>query len=174
MRPKTIITVVLLGFVGASVVYLVIKESGGKASDPARPQTNEQTGSTKEDAQIPVAWEKKVTNRKVVAYYFHGNMRCMTCRKIEAYTKEAMETGFPEALKDGRLELRVVNVDEPDNEHFVQDYQLVTRSVVIAEFEGERQKQWKNLQQVWELVGNKQAFLKYVQDQTGSYLEVPN
>ena len=174
MKAKKIITVVLLAFVVASVAYLVIKESGGISSAPARPDTNEQTTVTEEEPQIPGASEKKITNFKVVAYYFHGNMRCMTCRTIEAYAKEAIQAGFPEALKDGRLEFRVVNVDEPGNEHFVQDYQLVTRSVVIAEFEGDKQKQWKNLQQVWELVRNKQAFLKYIQDQTGSYLEVPN
>ncbi len=174
MRAKKTITVVLLAFVVASVVYLVIKESGGKASVPARPQTNEQTTITEEEPQIPGASEKEATNRKVVAYYFHGNMRCATCRTIEAYTKEAIQAGFPKALKDGRLEFRVVNVDEPDNEHFVQDYQLVTRSVVIAEFEGSKQKQWKNLEQVWQLVSNEQAFVKYIQDETGSYLEGRN
>ena len=174
MKAKKIITVVLLAFVVASVVWLVIKESGPKPSVPARPQTNEQTTTTAEKPKIPGASEKNVTNRKVVAYYFHGNMRCMTCRTIEAYAKEAIQAGFPEALKDGRLEFRVVNVDEPDNEHFVQDYQIVTRSVVIAEFEGDKQKQWKNLEQVWQLVRDEQAFLSYIQDETGSYLEVPN
>ena len=174
MKAKTIITVALLAFVVASVVYLVIKESGGISSLPARPDTNEQTTTTEQEPQIPGASEKKTTNRKVVAYYFHGNMRCATCRSIEAYAKEAIQAGFPKALKDGRLEFRVVNVDEPDNEHFVQDYQLVTRSVVIAEFQGGKQKQWKNLEQVWQLVRDKQAFLTYIQDETRNYLEVPN
>ncbi len=155
MKPKTIITVALLAFVVASVVYLVIKES----------RTAEQAIITGQEPQIPGSTEKKV-----LAYYFHGNMRCDTCRKIEAYTKKAIQAGFGEALKDGSLEFRVVNVDEPDNEHFVQDYQIVTRTVVIAEFEGPRRKQWKNLEQVWKLVGNEQVFLKYIQDETGSYL----
>ena len=174
MKAKTLITVVLLAFVIVSVVYLVIKESGPKLSAPARPDTNEQTTITEEDPQIPGAPEKKITSFKVVAYYFHGNMRCMTCRTIEAYTKKAIQTGFPDALKNGRLEFRVVNVDEPDNEHFVEDYQIVTRSVVIAEFEGPKQKQWKNLEHVWQLVSDEQAFVKYIQDETLSYLEVKN
>lgn len=156
MKPKTIITVVLLAFVIVSVVHLVIKES----------RTSEQNTITEQTTQIPFASEKKV-----IAYYFHGNMRCMTCRKIEAYTKKAIQTGFPDALKNGRLELRIVNVDEPDNEHFVKDYQIVTRSVVIAEFEGSEQKRWKNLGQVWQLVGDEQAFLKYIQNETDRYLE---
>src|SRR5450759_936094 len=29
--------------------------------------------------------------RKAVATYFHGNIRCVTCRKIEAYAQEAVQ-----------------------------------------------------------------------------------
>ena len=196
MKAKTIIAIVLLAFVVTSVVYLVIKESGGKSTTAVTPQTNEQstskttvpqaptvseqktdtpppqTADTENEPQIPVTSEKKVTHRKVVAYYFHGNMRCMTCRTIEAYTKEAIDTAFAEALKDNRLEWQVINVEEPSNEHFVQDFQLVTRSVVIAEVVDGKCIRWKNLQRVWELVrGDKEGFLKYVQDETKAYLE---
>ena len=164
MKHKTIVTAVLLAFVLASLIYLVVKETGGRSVSSSEPQKSE----------TPATSQAQNGSRKLVVYYFHGNMRCMTCRTIESYTKEAIQAGFPEALKDGRLEFRVVNVDEPDNEHFVQDYQIVTRSVVIAEFEGSKQKQWKNLSQVWQLVSNKQTFLKYIQDQTSSYLAVMN
>ena len=122
-------------------------------------------------AAMPEAAETTKAGSKLVAYYFHGNMRCMTCRTIEAYAKEAVNAGFPEALKDGRLEFRVVNVEEKANEHFVQDYQLVTRSVVLVQFADGKQEQWKNLARVWELTRDKEAFLKYVQDETRSYLE---
>ena len=158
MKAKTIITVVLLAFVGASVVYLVIKESDAKSTAPGAPQ-------------VPATSENKTKDRKVVAYYFHGNVRCMTCRTIEAYAKEAIDTGFPEALKDDRLEWQVINTDESANEHFVRDFQLVTRSVVIEEIADGKRTRWKNLQQVWELVQNKGAFLTYIQDETRAYLE---
>ena len=65
------------------------------------------TTITEEEPQIPVASEKKVINRKVVAYYFHGNMRCMTCRTIEAYAKEAIQakqTELEQAQRRGDLE----------------------------------------------------------------------
>ena len=95
----------------------------------------------------------------------------MTCRTIEAYTKEAIDTGFPEALKDDRLEWQVIDVDEPANEHFIRDFQLVTRSVVIEEIADGKRTRWKNLQRVWELVRSKGVFLKYIQDETRAYLE---
>ena len=199
MKAKTGITIILLAFVAASAFYLVIKELGSKSTCPVSPwmnekststtiapqtstvsgentvtptqQTAKQTVDTEKRPQSPVTSDKKVSRRKVVVYYFHGNMRCMTCRSIEAYTKEAIDTGFSEVLKDDRLEWQVINVEESGNEHFTQDFQLVTRSVVIAEFVDGKRTRWKNLQRVWELVRNKGAFLKYVQDETRAYLE---
>lgn len=103
---------------------------------------------------------------KTVVYYFHGNMRCSSCRKIEAYTEEAIRSGFSEALKNGTLELKVVNVEEPRNDHYVEDFQLYTRSVVVEKRSGNKQVQWKNLDKVWSLVRNKTAFMEYVQKET--------
>jgi hypothetical protein len=103
---------------------------------------------------------------KTVVYYFHGNMRCSSCKKIEAYTKEAVQSGFSEALNNGTLELKVVNVEEPGNDHYVQDFQLYTRSVVLERRSGGKPNQWKNLDRVWSLTRNKAAFMEYVQEQT--------
>lgn len=169
MKFKTIVAAVLLAFVAASVVYLVVREAGPVETAP---QANERAAST-EQGQPGAASE--TGRNKVVVYYFHGNTRCATCRTIEAYAKEAVETGFPEALTDGRLEWRAVNVDERDNEHFVRDFQLTTRSVVLERLADGKRKDWKNLQRVWELVrGDKAAFLKYVQDETRPLLEAGN
>ncbi len=164
MKPKTIVTVALLLFVAASVVYLVVKETGGK---PAQ-------NMTQPDAISPRTGQEQNTAAvsKVVAYYFHGNMRCMTCRAIESYAKDALQTGFADALKDGRLEWRVVNVEDPGNDHFVQDFQLSTRSIVLERIADGKRRDWKNLQRVWELVrGDKEDFLKYIRDETKAYLE---
>jgi hypothetical protein len=106
----------------------------------------------------------------VVAFYFHGNVRCATCRKIEAYTDEAIHAGFAEALDNGTLTWSVVNVDEPDNKHFVEDFELVTRSVVLAEYRDGAIVRWKNLDKVWQLVRSKGGFVEYVQDEASDFL----
>lgn len=151
MNIKKIITLVLLVFVVASVGTIVAKERGVQ---PA-PQTVQ-------NITVPA---------KVVAYYFHGNMRCITCKKIEALTTEAIETGFADDIKSGRVELKVVNVEESGNEHFIQDYELASRSVVVARYEGEVEKDWKRLDEVWQLVGDKDAFIRFVQEQTANLLK---
>lgn len=107
----------------------------------------------------------------VVAFYFHGNVRCATCKKIEAYADEAVHQGFAEALQDGSLTWRVTNIDEPDNRHFIEDFQLVTRSVVLAEYQDGNVIRWKNLDKVWQLVRSKDSFVEYVQDEANEFLE---
>ncbi len=107
---------------------------------------------------------------KVVAYYFHVTVRCVTCRTIESYSREAIEKEFAKELKDGTLEWRPVNVQLPENRHFVRDYQLFTRSLVLAKIRNGKQVEWRNLEKVWELVGNKREFLKYVQSNVRAYL----
>jgi hypothetical protein len=106
----------------------------------------------------------------VVAYYFHGNVRCKTCRTIEAYAEEAITQGFPDEMASGRLAWRVVNVDEPENQHFVEDLQLVTRSVVLVETKDGEAVRWQSLDKVWQLVRDKDAFVAYVRDATRQFL----
>ena len=150
IEPRTIATVALLLFIVASVAYLVVQETGGKAvPNMPPPGTN-----------------------SVVVYYFHGNARCTTCRTIEAYTAEAVQTGCAAALESGRLAWRTVNVDDPANDHFIGDFQLSTRSVVLERISDGERRDWKNLDRVWDLVrSDKATFMGYVQNETRVFLE---
>jgi hypothetical protein len=107
---------------------------------------------------------------ETIVYYFHGNVRCATCRTIEAYADEAVHAAFAAELEDGTLEWRVVNIDEPANRHFIQDFQLVTRSVVLAEYRDGTVVRFENLDKVWQLVRDKERFLDYVQGATRVFL----
>jgi len=107
---------------------------------------------------------------KVIAYYFHTNTRCSTCMKIEAYSHEAIEQGFPDELKNGILEMRVINYEKPENRHFMQDYKLVSKSLVLVNMVNGKQTEWTNLRLVWQLTGRKDAFLNYVRKEVRGYL----
>ena len=106
----------------------------------------------------------------VVAMYFHGNARCATCKKIEAYADEAIAQGFVDELESGRLTWRVVNIDESANKHFIEDFQLVTRSVVLVEYRDGKVLRWENLDKVWQLVRSKDKFVSYVEGETSEFL----
>lgn len=108
---------------------------------------------------------------RVVVYYFHGTYRCKTCMRIEALTRQAVQQDFADELKQGRVELRVVNVEEPANRHFIQDYGLYTKAVVVVDYRDQRQLRWQNLDQIWNLFGNEAAFRAYVADAVRNHLK---
>ena len=105
-----------------------------------------------------------------VVYYLHGNRRCATCQKLENYSHEAITTGFTEALDSGKLDWRVVNYDEEPNEHFFKDYNLYSQSVVISHIVDGEETEWKNLDKIWKLVGDKDEFIDYVRSETSAFM----
>ena len=171
MKTRSLVTVALLAFVVVAVGVLVVKEirtSEGVAS-PLGAVLAADTGS-KGAPPVPDASSPE-GNRKVVAYYFHGRARCVSCVKIEKLSRKAITEGFSKDLKNGRLEFRDVNVEEPANRHFIADYRLFSQSLVLVEIRDGRQVRWKNLEKVWTLLGSEKEFLPYVQEGVSSYLK---
>ena len=107
---------------------------------------------------------------KVIVYYLHGRARCASCLTIEKYTRETVRDAFANELKTGLLELKIVNVETPENKHFIKDYQIYSQSVVVSEVNQEKEIRWKNLQKIWELLYNEEAFKKYIQLEIAKYL----
>jgi hypothetical protein len=108
---------------------------------------------------------------QVIAYYFHGTMRCPTCYKLEQYSKDAIETNFKDALAFRKLEFKVVNVEDRGNEHYGKDYQLYTKSLILSLVKDGKEIKWKNMDKIWEYVGNKQRFIDYVKSGVADFLK---
>ncbi|HBE89400.1 MAG TPA: hypothetical protein DDW67_09720, partial [Elusimicrobia bacterium] len=100
--------------------------------------------------------------KTALVYYFYTSARCYSCNTLERYTREAVEGDFKDPYKGWRVEFRGVNVDEPANRHFVEDYKLASKAVVAQKFEGDKPLAWKELPDVWRLLGNKELFAGYV------------
>jgi len=153
MNLKQILRIVLALFLLTSVGFLVAK--GQKDASPASSQAADTTA-----------------DQAVTAYYFHGNTRCQTCRAIESYTKQALEEEFPQELADGRLQIEIINLDQAENEHFVDDFQLTSRAVVLARTDAAGEQVWKGLPQVWDWVHEgESAFAKSLDAETKTFLE---
>lgn len=132
---KKALTVVLLLFVLLSVAMMVIRESRGKAAAASENKTA-QTASA-----VPV-------NKDVLTvYYFHGNMRCMTCNKFEKLTTETLQKRFADQLAKGDMALKIINTDVAENEHYVKDFQLTNKSVVL-----QKGDHAKNLEEIWTII----------------------
>ena len=108
---------------------------------------------------------------RVDVYYFYTNYRCPTCTKMEKYTKEAVEKYFSNELAAGTVQFRALNTDKDENQHFMKDYQLYTKSVVISMVKKNQEVKYKNLSKIWEYVNDKQKFYEYIKTQTNEYLE---
>lgn len=152
MTGRGVIRLVLLGFVVVALGFFVARETGNKETDATD------------------AVQAAADGRQVTVYYFHRTARCATCLKIEEQSQNSVAANFAEQLKRGDLVFKSVNVETEGNEHFVDDYQLVSQALVVVDYRDGVQEKWKNLDQVWNLVHTDDAFNAYVRDEVQIFL----
>lgn len=99
-------------------------------------------------------------DNNITVYYFHSSIRCKTCINIERMTKEAVNL-IPSTI------FKAVNTDETNNKHYLTDYGLYTKSVVLVKPNGE----WKNLDKIWALVSSEYNFKDYITTETKNFME---
>ncbi len=141
---RIVAVVVLFGFVAASAGYLVFRQ--------VRPRGSASAGSA------PAA------GARTVVYYFYTNVRCASCRRIEAWTQAVLQTRFASELADGSLAWRPVNVEQAGNEHFVEDFHLRAKTVIVCRVVNGETGQWADLIDVWSYLSDQPRFSSLVED----------
>ena len=132
----------------------------------------------------------------VVVTYFSSDVRCATCLKIEALTRRAVEERFAGPLAKGQIAFQILNMDEEENAHFVDDYELAFKTVVIRgdahagdahagdahagdAHAGDAQKNatdeksvepWVKMDEVWSLTAKPDEFIDYLAAEIGRRL----
>lgn len=86
----------------------------------------------------------------VTVYYFHGEMRCVTCLAIETATERVVHAEFGDEIASGNLRYLALNFDAPENRHFREKYDLAFGTVLVQGVDDERS--WENLGEVWTLI----------------------
>jgi hypothetical protein len=84
---------------------------------------NAQT-TNKEEAKSSVA-------QRVDVYYFHSTRRCVTCNAVEAEAKKALETLYPEQLKNGTISFASINLDEAENKPLAQKCKAAGTALIV-------------------------------------------
>lgn len=115
----------------------------------------------------------RATNIQVIAYYFHGTVRCVECLKIEKQAKELLEQKYRPELAAKRLVFKSVNYDEPANAHFLLDYKLPCPSLVLVRQQGGKDVAWKLLGETWQRVESPEKFAAYLEAEVGRMLTGP-
>lgn len=143
-RCAAVVAVLLLGL--SPVPAAVAVEKSGAADDP----------------------------RTVVAYSFHGTLRCSTCLLVEQGAEKAIRETFPNELIDGSLAWRSVNIRLPEYRHFAADFQVESWALVLVDYRGESARKWKNLPLAGELVrADADIFRRYVTAEVRAFLDNP-
>ena len=89
---------------------------------------------------------------------------------MEEWTRQVV-TSLNSAENHRALVLDVVNLDLPEKEHYVQDFEITFSTVVLAEFQEGKPLRWKNLANVWDFSQDETTFKKYLEGEMGAFME---
>lgn len=62
-------------------------------------------------------------------------------------------------------------MEKPGNKHFIRDFQLHTKSVIITKQKNGKPVDFTNLEKVWRLYRNKEKYFDYVASRTRQFME---
>ena len=98
----------------------------------------------------------------VVVYYFHGAKRCLTCNKMEALADGVIFERFGDHLRDGSVVFMPVNVETDATRHFITDFQLASKVVVMVARKNGEQVSWRRLDEVWQKISDEEIYKDYI------------
>jgi len=172
---KNTIFVFILVALSSLLLCACENKADSKSVEAAKPAAEKDVAPAAAEEQKPkqaevAPAEATVVPDKVIVYYFHGDFRCPTCTKMEALADKTIKERFAAELASGKLEWKVINVDQADNRHFTQDYNLYTKSLIISAIKDGAQVKWKNCEKTWEHVRNPPEYEDYVTDEIKAYM----
>jgi hypothetical protein len=170
-KLRLALTVALGLFIVATSGVLVLRTASSVLESPSAQNTSVAQPTTRPEEPATTSPATASSEAAYVVYYFHGDVRCTSCRRIEAWAFEAVRNGFGDDIRSGRLSLQRINVDQSGNRHYIRDYQLHTRTVVLTEQRSGHTVRYRSLDRVWNLLQNREAFHQYVQSALGEFME---
>lgn len=177
MELKNAVAVCLISLFSATLVVLIARALDSQAASRLEPQLARiveelqairQSGGVAPGVAATVADPPPADG--LVVYYFHSNTRCPTCRAIESQAHETVVADFAPQLADGQLTWEVLNYEEPAASELATKFEIQMPVVVLARREAGQIEDWKRLDQVWGLVGDKPAFADFIRTQIRAML----
>ena len=91
------------------------------AQIPAQTSAQQNSGQPTTSSINPSTAPPVLSNR-VDVVYFHANLRCVTCLCFEKEVTNVIKTYFQDAINNGKLTYRVLNIQEPQNAAIAKKY----------------------------------------------------
>ena len=101
---------------------------------------------------------------RVVAMYFHRTQRCPTCLKMGSYSEEAVKAVFADEIKQGQVAFYFIDFQDEKNARYTKAYNINGPALIVAKISDNKVASYRNLEEIWTKVGDKPAFLRYVQE----------
>ena len=178
MELKNAVAVCLISLFSATLVVLIARSLDSQAASRLEPQlaqiAEELQAIRKSGGIAPGAGavaEDNLVNDGLVVYYLHGKTRCPTCRSIESQSHDAVQADFASQLDSGEVIWKILNYEEPANAELAKQFEIQMPVVVITRMKDGQTADWKRLDQVWALVGDKPAFREYIRKEVTQMLE---
>jgi thiol-disulfide isomerase/thioredoxin len=172
MELKNAVAVCLISLSSATLVVLIARTLDSQAASRLEPQLAsivEELRAIRKQGGIaasPGAGSHTETSADgLVVYYFHGNTRCPTCQSIESQAQETVQTDFASQLSSGAVTWKILNYEQPANGQLAKKFEIQMPVVVLAKMKAGQVEDWKRLDEVWALVGDKPAFAKHVREE---------
>jgi hypothetical protein len=156
----------------AAVLVVGALAPGASTDSPPRPPAVSIITTHPDSAQAVLAdtTAPVLLPDRVVAYYFHPTIRCHSCRWIEATADSTVHAAFPAALREGRLEWRSFNLEEPENQALAQQLEIEGSTLVIAQLIGGEIVRSQHVDQAWYMVGKPKELFDHVRGRVAEYL----
>lgn len=178
MDLKNAASVCLISLFSATLVLLIARaldRQGAEKLEPQLAQIVEQLEAIRQQGGMgtvsPTVSENEVPDNGLVVYYFHGNTRCATCQAIESQSHEVVQTHFADELQNRAVVWKVLNYEGPAGADLAKKFKIQMPVVVLARMQDGQVEEWKRLDKVWALVGDKAAFGEFVRNETAVMLQ---
>ncbi len=172
MELKNAVTICLISLFSATLVLLIAWALDLQAAARLEPQltriVEELEGLRKQGgiaAAAPAGRTDTPLADGLIVYYLHSKTRCPTCRDIESQAHGVVQSDFAAELKSGAVAWMVLNYEEPSAAGLAKKFEIQMPVVVLAKMKGGEIAQWKRLDRVWALVGDKPGYASYLRDE---------
>lgn len=175
MDLKNAVAVCLISLCSATLVLLIARALDMQAASRIEPQLAqivEELQALREQGGLAAAPVESATmDNGLMVYYFYGNTRCPTCRSIESQSHDTVHTAFAAELESSAVKWKTLNYEAPSGADLGKRFDVQVPVVVLARMKDGKIKDWRRLDKVWALVGERPAFADYIRSEIRQMLE---
>jgi hypothetical protein len=122
------------------------------------------------EGPLPDGCLGNLTENQVVVYYFHRKFRCQSCEVLESTLLNTMQVTYADHFGAGKLAMCIINVDDPENRHYLEKFEIFSNSIVIVEKKSGAVSRYKNLESIWDISQDQNAITLLLQTEVAGFL----